>query len=158
MDWWNVHARAVVAEDRLRHEGCRLAIGIGDLVHDILVDLHLVGAGDERIELHTQLVLCSSHFVVMLFDDDTHFGEKPSTFRNACPAGCRSAEREVTALDARTVTEVAGLVVGVVVGRQFGRIELEAGIVGVCLVLHVVEDEEFRLGARRKPCRRYLMP
>ena len=50
--------------------------------------------------------------------------------------------REIAALDARTVAEVAGLVVGVVVGRQFGRVELEAGVVGVGLVLDVVEDEE----------------
>ena len=50
--------------------------------------------------------------------------------------------REIAALDARTVAEVAGLVVGVVVRRQFGRVELEAGVVGIGLVLDVVEDEE----------------
>jgi hypothetical protein len=41
------------------------------------------------------------------------------------------------------VAEVAGFVVGVVVRRQFSRIELEAGVVGIGLVLDVVEDEEF---------------
>lgn len=142
----NVHARAVVAEDRLRHEGCRFAIGIGDLVHNILVDLHLVGAGDQRVELHAQLVLCGSHFVVMLFNDDAHFGENRQHFGAHVLQAVDRRNREITALDARTVAEVAGLVVGVVIGRQFGRIELEAGVVGICLVFHIVEDEEFRLG------------
>jgi hypothetical protein len=46
------------------------------------------------------------------------------------------------------VAEVAALVVGVVVGRQFGRVELEAGVVGGCLVIaHVVEHEELGFGA-----------
>ncbi len=55
--------------------------------------------------------------------------------------------REVAALDARTVAQVAGLVVGVVVGRQFGGVELEAGVVRIGLVLDVVEHEELRLRA-----------
>ena len=40
------------------------------------------------------------------------------------------------------MAEVAGLVVGAVVGRQFGRVELEAGVVGIGLVPDVVEHEE----------------
>jgi hypothetical protein len=41
------------------------------------------------------------------------------------------------------MAEVARLVIGVVVRRQFVGVELEAGIVGIGLVLDVVEDEEF---------------
>ncbi len=53
----NVHTRAVVAENWLWHEGCSLAVGIGYLMHDIFLDLHLVGVADERVEFCTQLVL-----------------------------------------------------------------------------------------------------
>ena len=56
--------------------------------------------------------------------------------------GIDRRNREVAALDARTVAEIAGLVVGVVVRRQLGGVELEAGVVGIGLVLDVVEDEE----------------
>jgi hypothetical protein len=38
-----VHARTVVLHDRLGHEGRGLAIGMGDLLDDVLVDLHAVG-------------------------------------------------------------------------------------------------------------------
>ena len=55
----DVHARAVVAEDRLRHERGRLAVGGGNLVHRILVDLHLVGLTGQGVELHAELMLGS---------------------------------------------------------------------------------------------------
>ncbi len=70
-----MHARTVVTEDRLRHEGCGLAIGIGNLMHDILVDLHLVGVADQRVEFHAEFVLCGSNLMMVLFNRDTHFGE-----------------------------------------------------------------------------------
>ena len=88
----HVHARAVVAEDRLRHEGRRLAIGVGDLMHDIFVDLHLVGVAHQRVELDAEFVLGGGHFVVMLFDDDAHFGQHRQHFRAHVLAGCRPAE------------------------------------------------------------------
>ena len=43
-----VHARAVVAEERLRHERRDLAGGAGDLLDDVLVAEDLVGGLDER--------------------------------------------------------------------------------------------------------------
>src|SRR3546814_4786132 len=46
-----VHARTVVAEDRLRHEGGGLAVLMGDHVDAVLVDLHPVGGA--RSEEHT---------------------------------------------------------------------------------------------------------
>ncbi|MNH95992.1 hypothetical protein D3C73_486480 [compost metagenome] len=76
----DVHARAVIAVNRLRHEGGRLAVGIGDLMHDVLVNLHLVGVAHQRVELDAKLVLGGSHLMVMLFDDHAHFGEHGQHF------------------------------------------------------------------------------
>ena len=45
-----MHARTVVAVDRLRHEGRRLAVAVGDVVDAVLIDLHLVGHGQQRAE------------------------------------------------------------------------------------------------------------
>ena len=36
----DVHARAVVAVDRLRHEGRGLAVALGDLMDAVFIDLH----------------------------------------------------------------------------------------------------------------------
>ena len=65
----HVHARAVVADDRLRHEGRGLAVGMRDVVHGVLEDLHPVGALHQAVELGADLALarrrtswwCTSH-------------------------------------------------------------------------------------------------
>ena len=46
----HVHAVAVVANQRLGHEGGRFAVGVGDVVHTVLVDLHFVGFAHQRVE------------------------------------------------------------------------------------------------------------
>ena len=115
----HVHARAVVAEQRLGHEGRRLAVGLRDLMHDVLIDLHVVGHRDHRAELHAEFVLGCCDFVVVLFDDDAHLGQHRQHFRTDVLAAVDRGNREVAALDARTVAEVAHLVVGGGVGRQF---------------------------------------
>ena len=143
----HVHARAVIAIDGLRHEGCGLAIGVGNLVDRVLVDLHLVGVAGQRVELDAQLVLRGSHLMVVLFDHDAHLGNHGQHLGTHVLQAVHRRDREIAALDARTVTHVAGLVVGIVVGRQFGRVQLEAGVVGIGLVLHVVEHEELGFGA-----------
>ena len=121
-----MHARAVVAEDRLRHEGRGLAIGMGDLMNDIFVDLHLVGVAGQRVELHAEFVLRRRHLVVMLFDLDAHFGHDGQHFAAVILAGIDRRNREIAALGARTVAHIAAFIVGVGVGRQFGAIELES--------------------------------
>ncbi len=115
-----VHARAVVAEDRLRHEAGRLAIGLRDLMDDVLVDLHVVGERDHGAELDAEFVLGGGHFVVMLFDDDAHFSHHREHLGADVLAAVDRRHGEVAALGARTVAEVAHLVVGAHVRGQFG--------------------------------------
>ena len=149
-----MHARAVVAEDRLRHEAGRLAIGMRHIVDHILVDLHLVGHGDERVVLHAELVLGGGHFVMVLFDGDAHLGHDGEHFGAHVLRRVLRIDREIAALGAHPVAEIAGLVFGVGVGRQFDRVDLEAGIVGRRREAHVVEDEELGFRARHRSCRR----
>ncbi len=54
--------------------------------------------------------------------------------------------REIAALGAHAVAEVAALIGGVGVRGQFGRVDREARVVGIGREAHVVEDEEFGLG------------
>ncbi len=144
-----MHARTIVAENRLRHESCRLAVGVRDLMDHVLVDLHLVGAGDQRVELDAEFVLRCRHFVMVLFDNHAHFAEDRQHLGAHVLEAVDRRHGEIAALDARTVTEVSGFVIGIVVGWQLGGVEFEAGVIRIRLVLHVVEDEEFRLRANK---------
>src|SRR5205085_59277 len=55
-----VHARAVVAVDRLRHEGGDFAVRLRDVADDVLVPLRAIALLRERAELHRELVLAGS--------------------------------------------------------------------------------------------------
>src|SRR6266446_1764296 len=52
-----VHARAVVPEQGLGHEGHRLAVAEGDVLDDVLEPQQLVGGPGERIEADVDLGL-----------------------------------------------------------------------------------------------------
>src|SRR3546814_16475390 len=45
----DVHARAVVALYRLRHERRGLAVGMGDHMHAVLVELHILRSAESRV-------------------------------------------------------------------------------------------------------------
>ena len=57
--------------------------------------------------------------------------------------------REVAGLGADAVAEIAALVFGPGVDRQFDLVEPEAGVVGLGRIAHVVEHEELGLRAER---------
>jgi hypothetical protein len=77
-----VHARAVVLEKGLGHEGRRHPVLARHLLHHVLVLEELVGHLDERLELHVDLGLTAGrHLVVLRLDGDaellhheTHLG------------------------------------------------------------------------------------
>ena len=52
-----VHARAIVTENRLRHEGCCLAVGMRDVVDHVFVDLHVVGSNRQRLIFGAKFML-----------------------------------------------------------------------------------------------------
>ena len=66
IDMWVCMPEPLSVLDRLGHEGRGLAIGLGDLLHDILVDLHAVGGVRQRAEGQAEFVLGGGHFVVVL--------------------------------------------------------------------------------------------
>ena len=61
-----VHARAVVLEDRLRHERGRLARGPRHVLHHVLVEHQLVGHAQQRVEAHVDLGLAGGADLVVL--------------------------------------------------------------------------------------------
>ena len=137
-----VHAGAVIALDRLGHEGCGLAVGRGDVVHHVLVELQLVGNPGQVVEGHAQLVLGGRHLVVVLVHVHAH-GDQGRGHLGADVAGLVDrVDREVAALDARTVAHVAAFhfVAGGV--RAFFGVELEERTVHFDREANIVEHEE----------------
>ncbi len=138
----HMHARAVVLVVRLRHEGGGLAVRVRDVVHDVFVELHVVGHLDQRVETHAQLVLRRGDLVVVLLRLEAHLGHQRQHFRAHVLERVDRRDGEVATLRARTVTHVAAFIGAAGVVGQFRIVELIASVVRVGIPLHIREHEE----------------
>ena len=86
-----VHAAAVILGDRLGHEGRGLAVGMGDHVHDIFVDLHAVGGLDQRAVGQAELVLRGGDLVVVLVARQAHLEHRRDHLAADVARRCRPA-------------------------------------------------------------------
>ena len=111
----------------------------------VFVDLHGVGDLHQRSELDAELVLRRAHLVVMLLGDHAHVGHHREHLRAEVLRRVDRRHREVAALGARPVTEIAHLVFGVGVGGQLDRVDLVAAIERLGGEADVVEHEELGL-------------
>ncbi|VXB37347.1 conserved hypothetical protein [Massilia sp. 9I] len=144
----HVHARAVVAVHWLRHEGRGLAVAVGHVPDHVLQVLGPVGALDQGREFGAEFILAGAgHFVVVHFDRDAHRFEDQRHFRTHVLEAVDRRDREVAALDGRTVAAVAAF--DFLVGRPgcFLRVDLDEAARHVDLPADRVEDEEFRFRA-----------
>src|SRR5690606_5239827 len=104
----NVHTRTVIAVQRLRHEGRGAAVCVSNVVYAVFQGLNFVSFLDQGVELHTDFVLASSrHFVVVNFDDQTHFFHGITHGGTDFVVMVERRNREVTAFHAWTVAFVA---------------------------------------------------
>ena len=92
-------------------------------------------------------MLGGGDLVVVLLDDRAHLRHRRQHLAAHVLRGILRRNREVAALGADAVAEVAALVGGVGVGRQLDRVDLEPGVVGLGGEAHVVEHEELGLRA-----------
>ena len=119
-----VHARAVVAEERLGHEGGGLAVAAGHVANDVLGEHDLIGALHERMRNQVDLALAAGgDFVEM-------GGRRDAAIRHAL--GHLGAEvdqavggrtREIPQPRARLVAQV-GRLVAAAVPDPFDRIDV----------------------------------
>eukprot|EP00042_Codosiga_hollandica_P061003 m.922406 g.922406 ORF g.922406 m.922406 type:complete len:463 (+) comp98226_c0_seq1:811-2199(+) len=142
----NVHAGAVVAHQGLGHEGRGLAVGMGDVDDDVLLQLQPVSALNQRAELGADFHLAGvRHFVVMHFDRNAALLKDQAHLRAHVLAAVDRGHGEVAALDGGAVAAVAVLVfLGRVPGAFFG-LDLEERAGHFIAPAHAVEDEELRL-------------
>src|SRR5260370_36689213 len=96
-----MHARAVVALDRLWHEGRRLAVLVRDVVHDVFVDLHVVGGAHQGVKFSPQLGLAWRHLMVVLFDREPHIVHHRKHFGPEIALAMERRHREKAALYSR---------------------------------------------------------
>ena len=62
----DVHPGAVVAEERLGHEGAGLSVRMGNVLQDVLVHHDLVSHGGQGAESHTDLALSGGGDLVVV--------------------------------------------------------------------------------------------
>ena len=138
-----VHTRTIIFLDRLRHEGCGFAIGMGNLMHDIFVDLHTVGGLRQCAEGQAKLMLCGCHFMVVLVAGQAHFEHGRNHLATDVHAAVDRRNGEVTTLGAWAVAHIAGFIFRAAVGRQFDIVDLVVRRVVAVFETHIVEHEEF---------------
>ncbi len=143
-----VHAAAVVADQRLGHEGRGLAVAVGDVVDHVLEYQQLVGLAGQAVEAGADLALPGGrHLVVMDFGDDAHLLQRQAHGRADVLQAVYRGHREVAALDAWAMAEVAAGVGLLRVPACLRGIDTVERPVDTASPLHVVEDEELRLRA-----------
>uniref|UniRef100_A0A0N4ZEB3 NAD-specific glutamate dehydrogenase n=1 Tax=Parastrongyloides trichosuri TaxID=131310 RepID=A0A0N4ZEB3_PARTI len=147
----HVHAAAVVADDRLGHEGDGLAVAVRHVLDDVLHAQQFVGLLHQGAELGADLALAGGgHFVVLHFHFDADLFQGLAHFSAKVVQGVGRRNGEVAALHARTVTAVGAVVLGAAVPCRFFRIDLEEGVAHFIGEADRIEDEEFRLRAEER--------
>ena len=116
---------AVILGDRLGHEGRGLAVGLGDHVHDIFVDLHAVGGLDQAAVGQAELMLGGGDFMVMLVAGQAHFEHRRDHLAADVAGAVDRSDGEIAALGARAVGEVAAFIFAAGVGRQLDVVDAE---------------------------------
>jgi hypothetical protein len=104
-------------------------------------------AVDQRAEGQAEFVLGGGHFVVMLVAGQAHFEHGRDHFAAHVDAAVDRGDREVAALGARTVAQVAGLRTR---GSCWSAVRSSSSLKPLCCSrrrTHVVEHEEFGFGA-----------
>ena len=126
-----VHAGAVLAEQRLRHEGRVVAVPRGDLLHDQAVRDRVVGHRERVRVAHVDLVLGRADLVVVVLDRDPDRLERVDRVVAYLGGRVLRGHREVAAL----VERLRALVV-----LEHEVLELGADVEGVeAHALHPVE-------------------
>ena len=143
----HVHARAVVGEQGLGHEGRGLAVLLGDVLDHVFVLDQLVGHRDQRVEPHVDLALAGGRdLVVVGLDRDPDLLHGQHHLGADVHERVRGRRREVALLGPDLVAEVRALVAGHV-PMALDRVDLVGAVVDALAVADVVEHEELGLGA-----------
>ena len=106
----NMHARAVVSEDRLRHESGRLAVLPGDVLDDVLKLHDIVSAARQGVETPIDLGLtCCAHLMVGALDLHAKALHDGDDFVTQITKMVGRGDRKISALVFHLVSAVAAI-------------------------------------------------
>ena len=143
-----MHTRAVVLEDRLRHEGQGLAGLPSDVLEDVLKRHELIGHRQQRVEPDANLVLTArGDLVVMQFDGDANTLERERHIATHVLVVIHRRNREVPLLGAGLVAKVRALV-GAGVPFTFNGVDHVERAIGLRVETNIVEHEELSFGTK----------
>ena len=143
----HVHAGAVVVEDRLRHEGRGLALLPGQVLHDELVELHLVALAGEGGVAEVDLALAGGpHLVVVRLHGDPRGSQRHDRPRPEVLERVRRRAGEVALLEPGPVAEVGLQALAARVPDALLGIDVVVGLLLARVVADLVEDVELGLG------------
>ena len=142
----SVHTAAIVLENRLRHERHRLAILIGNILDDVLVEHHVISRPHQRIELQVNLGLAAGcHFVMVTF----HFQPAGLHGHDHLTAQVlivvRRRHREISFLITRTISLV--ILHPSRIPTSLFRIDKVKPVLLALIEAHIVKNEKFGLSA-----------
>ena len=144
-----VHARAVVAEERLGHERGGLAVAAGDVANDVLGEHDLIGTFHERMRNEVDLALAAGgDFVEMGGRRDAAIGHALGHLGAEVDQAVGGWTREIAQSRARLVAQV-GRLVAAAVPDALDRIDVVEASWPSLLEADVVEDEELELGREK---------
>jgi hypothetical protein len=141
-----MHAGAVIAENGFGHEGRGFAVAVRDVVHDMLVNLHVIGAIEEGGIEDADFTLARRNFMVMFFHGEAHALHDGDHFAANVREAVDRRFGEIAALDARAVAGIAGLVIFCGVVRAFAAVDFETDAVHGDVEFYIFENEEFGFG------------
>ncbi len=147
----DVHAAAVVADERLRHEGRGLAVAVR-YVHDgVLQNLDFVGLLDECAGADADLALTARGDLVMMdLDLQAELFQREAHRRADVLEGIDRRYGEVAALDAGAMAVVAALVIRRGVPRTLHGVDQVRAAVHLVAVFDAVENEELIFGTEQR--------
>ena len=145
----HMHAVAVITHQWLGHEGRRLAEAVGDVHDGVLEYQQLVRFSHQGVEQGADLGLSGGgHLVVVHLHRDAHLFQGGADGGTDVLLGIHRGHREIAALDAGTVADVAFFEGPVAVPAALFRVDLIEGAVEIITPACVIEDKEFRFGAK----------
>jgi len=141
-----MHAGAVVAEDRLGHEGHGHAVALGYVFTNVLIPGQPVRHLHQALKAHVDFGLArGGHFMVLLLDPDADLLHLQHHLSADILQRVGGRYGEIALLITRLVAQIAAVLTAV--PRAFFRFdEVVAGVL-IGVEADAVKDEELRLGA-----------
>jgi len=142
-----MHAAAVVAEERFRHEGDGFVVAFGDVLDDVLEQHQVIADGNERVKTQINFSLAGSgNFMVFAFDFEAAVFHDADHFVADVNLRVGRRDGEVAFFVTNFVAEVREFFAAAVPDAFVG-INVIIAAAAVLSVADVVEDEKFGFGS-----------